>query len=259
MSNPSFKYIFGPVSSWRLGSSLGIDPISADGKVCNFDCVYCQLGKTKVLDNVRRVYVSAGDIIKEISSLPDVKIDYYTFSACGEPTLASNLGEIIHSLRDVRPGKIAVITNGALIGKEDVRRDLSLADYVMIKLDASNQELLNSINSPVEGVDLKMIVEGIKEFKKMFKGRLSLQVMFFKENIKFVDEIANIVKQIGPDEVQINTPLRKCDVEPLSDEDLNDLKCFFDGVKTITAYESMNKKVDPIDSDSTFKRHGVVT
>ena len=126
-----FKYLYGPVSSWRLGSSLGIDPISTTGKICSFDCLYCQLGSGAAYTRKRRLYVPTEEIIKEIEQLPkDLAIDYFTFSGRGEPTLALNIGEIIRKLRTIRKEKIAVITNASLMDKISLRRELALADFV---------------------------------------------------------------------------------------------------------------------------------
>jgi wyosine [tRNA(Phe)-imidazoG37] synthetase (radical SAM superfamily) len=121
MDRKDFKYIYGPVASWRLGSSLGIDAISGKEKICTFDCVYCQLGRTGILSSQRRVFVPADEIIRELVSLPFLKIDYITFSGSGEPTLAKNLGRIIKAIKKIRKVKIAVLTNASLIGRKDVR------------------------------------------------------------------------------------------------------------------------------------------
>lgn len=97
-----FKYIYGPVPSWRLGSSLGIDLLSRDEKICSFDCTYCQLGRNTNRQTARGTYVSVGEAVREIESLPDINIDYLTFSGRGEPTLASNLGDAITALKSIR-------------------------------------------------------------------------------------------------------------------------------------------------------------
>jgi len=126
-----FKYIYGPVPSWRLGSSLGIDPLSKDGKVCSFDCLYCQLGETKFLTDERKKFVPGEEVIGELDSLPTLKIDYITFSGMGEPTLASNLGQMIKAIKKIRKEKIAVLTNSSLMHREDVQKDLFCADFVV--------------------------------------------------------------------------------------------------------------------------------
>ena len=101
----AFKYIYGPVPSWRLGSSLGIDPLSQKGKVCTFGCIYCQIGETKLLTDERKTFVRIPDLIDELGSLPPLKIDYITFSGTGEPTLAANLGQMIKAIKKIRKEK----------------------------------------------------------------------------------------------------------------------------------------------------------
>ena len=131
-----YQYIYGPVSSWRLGRSLGVDAIShARGKLCNYDCIYCQVGKTKIFNTKRKIFVPTLKILREIESFPRTKIDYITFSGLGEPTLAKNLGQLIKGIRKIRKNKIAIITNASLINQKNVRKDLLLADLVMLKLD----------------------------------------------------------------------------------------------------------------------------
>ncbi len=86
-----FKYIYGPISSWRLGRSLGIDPLSQKEKICTFDCIYCQLGRTKKYTKQRKIFSPERKLMKEINSLPEIDIDYITFPGRGEPTLAKNI------------------------------------------------------------------------------------------------------------------------------------------------------------------------
>ncbi|MDD5655136.1 MAG: radical SAM protein, partial [Candidatus Omnitrophica bacterium] len=138
----AFKYIYGPVPSWRLGSSLGIDPVSKGRKICSFDCVYCQIGKAGLFIKERKRFIDTGEIIAELAGLPPLKIDYLTFSGAGEPTLAENLGEMIKAVKAIRPEPIAVITNGSLMTQADVRQELALADFVIAKLDAYSPESL---------------------------------------------------------------------------------------------------------------------
>src|SRR3989338_2737845 len=114
MKNGTFKYIYGPVYSWRLGMSLGIDPLARKEKICNFNCIYCQLGPTRHYTAERHLFVTPHELEKEIKQITDLdEIDTITFSGRGEPTLAANLGELIKIVRKYRKEKIAVITNGA--------------------------------------------------------------------------------------------------------------------------------------------------
>lgn len=236
--------------------SLGIDPVSTKDKTCNLDCVYCQLGKTGSLSFERKVYVEAQDIVKEIAGLPDMQIDYLTFSGRGEPTLAKNLGEMIRRLRACRKEKVAVITNSVLMTDPGVRQDLAAADFVLAKLDACDQETFLSVNHAMQDVSFDKIVQGIKIFQKDFPGKLALQIMFVEANKNCAEKIAKIAREIAADEVEINTPLRPCGVKPLSQEELAAIKKYFDGLPVKTVYERERKTVVPLDDQDTVKRHG---
>lgn len=256
MRTNKYKYIFGPVYSWRLGSSLGIDPISTKDKKCSFNCVYCQVGNTTQLTDERKIFVSTEEIIAEVKTVPSLKIDYLTFTSRGEPTLAKNLGSMIRILREVRGEKIAVITNSALLHREDVQSDLRLVDCVLAKLDACSQETFLSVNHPIRGVKFRVIVDGIKSFRDHFSGKLALQIMFIDQNKKYAGEISEIARNIGVDEIQINTPRRVCDVKPLSKKELDRIKDCFQWLSVISIYDVESKNIEPFDVKETTRRHG---
>ena len=256
MAEKKFKYIYGPVNSWRLGVSLGIDPISRPEKICNLDCVYCQLGPTGVLATQREVFVPASEIVREVCALPEMKLDYLTFSGRGEPTLAKNLGEMIQSLRKVRREKIAVITNSVLMGQPEVRTDLALADFVLAKLDACGPDTFGCVNRPLQQQNFAAMVDGLKVFRKMFSGTLSLQLMFIDANRGRARDMAELVRSIGADSIEINTPLRPSGVKPLSEAELNEIKKIFHGLPLKTVYEAERQTVTAFDKAETVKRHG---
>ncbi len=256
MTQQTLKYVYGPVYSWRLGKSLGIDPIAQKDKICNMDCVYCQLGRTFHFSNKRQVYVSAGDIVEEILSLPPTEIDYLTFSGRGEPTLAANLGNMIKALRETRQEKIAVLTNSLLLYDKSVQEDLSLADFVVAKLDACDQETLMRVDKAMPGVDFERIVEGLKMFRQRFQGKLALQIMFIDTNKGYAQRIADIARGIAPDEIEINTPLRPSSAQALSLEELEIIKKSFEGLPAKTVYELEQKTVEPFNERDTIRRHG---
>lgn len=252
-----FHYIYGPVPSWRVGSSLGIDLLSQKKKVCSFDCLYCQLGKTKIATITRQSYIPVDDILKELDMLPeDISIDYLTLSGRGEPTLAKNLGDMIKLLKGARKEAIAVITNSSLMNRQDVREELSYADFVIAKLDACSQESLMEVNKPFPEMKFENIVEGMQIFRKHFQGKMAIQVMFMESNMKHACAINEIVREINPDEVQINTPLRPCAVDPLGKEALARIKDIFGGLNAISVYESTKRCVTPISDKDTLKRRG---
>ena len=255
----TYKYIYGPVNSWRLGRSLGIDPISSKKKVCTFDCVYCQIGKSESCPPKRRVFVPTRKLIKELSSMPELKVDYITFSGTGEPTLAKNLKEIITAVRSLRKEKIAVLTNATLLGRKDVQRELKGVDLIEAKLDASSDKLLQIINNPHKSISVKKIIESIKMFKKGFKGELALQVMFTKDNIAYSENIAKIVKIIKPDEVHLNTPTRPCGVKPVSKKEIDKVRPYLRGFKILSVYDRIKrKKTRPISRQETLRRRGKI-
>ena len=259
-----YKHIYGPVSSWRLGRSLGIDAISPKtGKICSFDCVYCQVGKTKKLTSKRSVFVSERDILDELKSLPKVKIDYITFSGAGEPTLAKNLGKLIKAVKKIKKKKVAVITNASLINKKDVQKDLLLADLVMLKLDASSESFFKKINIPDGKVRLSNIIKGLKSFRKKYKGKIALQIMFVKGNKTYARELADLTLCLKPDVIEINTPLRPSGVKPLSRSELNEIKKVFakknkNKIKIINVYEARKKNTKPVSKKDTIRRRGKI-
>lgn len=260
---PNYKYIFGPVPSWRLGSSLGIDLLSQEEKICNFDCVYCQVGRTKRYTINRKTYVSVDDVVAELATLPDMHIDYITFSGRGEPTLAANLGEAIKKIKSIRKEPTAVLTNSALMDKQEVRSELALADFVIAKLDACSKKLLEIVNRPAGSIDLKSIVEGIRIFKQHHQTKLALQMMFTESNKPFVDQFISLVNYIHPEEVQINTPLRSCGVKPLSMQEIARIRELFcsscDNINVVTVYdERAHKNVISMSDEQTLKRRGKI-
>lgn len=255
------KYIYGPIFSWRLGRSLGIDLLSKEKKLCTFDCLYCQLGKTYSFTTERSIFVPTSEIVEEIRKLPPLKIDYITFSGRGEPTLASNLGEMIIAVKENRKEKVAVITNSSLVNIKEVRNELSLADFVIAKLDAYSQSSFQLINNPLSTIRFREIVKGIKQFRKEYGGKLALQIMFIDENKDKAAELADLCRVIQPTEVQINTPLRPSSVPPLSKKVIKEITGYFDNisnVKKISVYETIKKRVLPLTKEETLKRRGKI-
>jgi wyosine [tRNA(Phe)-imidazoG37] synthetase (radical SAM superfamily) len=247
--------VYGPVSSWRLGRSLGIDLISTKGKACSFDCVYCQLGKTVYPLDERKQFVNLSKLAVDLERVKRIPADYATFSGVGEPTLASNLGEAIELVKSVLRLPVAVLTNSSLITREDVRHEISLADVVVAKLDAPNEKLFYQINRPIVKYTFDEIIQGIKLFRVEYHKKLAIQMMFIKENQSYASEMARIAKQLSPDEVQINTPLRPCAVQPLTPEDISAIQWEFSGVKRlVTVYEASRPKIVPLNLKETLRR-----
>ena len=209
------KYIYGPVASRRLGLSLGIT--LTPYKVCNFDCVYCQLGRTMQYSGEKKEYVHAQDIIDElkawfINSPEDAKdISYVTFSGSGEPTLHNKIGLLITETKNITGLKVAVITNGSLFSDPEVRQSLLGADLVVPSLDAVTSQIFNKINRPMAGINPEDIVKGLTEFRKIFRGKIWLEVMLVRtinDDLRHIKKLKLAIDEINPDRIQLNSPVR---------------------------------------------------
>jgi wyosine [tRNA(Phe)-imidazoG37] synthetase (radical SAM superfamily) len=234
---------------------LGIDLLNTRRKVCSFNCVYCQLGETTQFVAEPKGFVSLERLAKEIQSVRQIEADYATFSGMGEPTLASNLGEAIELARSILNLPIAVLTNSSLMFREDVRQQLVHADTVVAKLDVPNEELFAMVNRPTRGLHFDKIKNGIRLFRDKYRSKLALQVMFIEANKDYASEIAALARQISPDEVQINTPLRPCAVRPLPPKNIAKVQREFTNFENVvTVYEARKYKVLPLDLAETLRR-----
>jgi len=252
------KTVYGPVASWRLGRSLGIDPVCKKRKICSLDCIYCQLGRTKKKTIKRKVFVSLKRIKKDLEpNLKKIEADIITFSGTAEPTLAENLNQIIDYLREVTDLPLAILTNSSLLTQEEVRAALYKLDKVVAKLDAACPKLFEDINRPHGDLDLEEVVEGIKLFRESYNGHFALQIMFLDKNQQenSIQRLVKTARLIDPDEIQINTPLRPCKVEPLSKQEILKIKEKFSEFKNvITVYEAKLPKVVPLNLGEVRKR-----
>ena len=246
--------IYGPVPSWRLGRSLGVDPVSSKGRTCSFDCVYCQLGRTKHPVTERRNFIRVEQLIEELKRAEGLLLDYITFSGVAEPTLAANLGPLARAVRERSPYPIAILTNSSLMVREDVRQDLALFDLVAAKVDAPNEALFRAINRPFIPNSLEEIVEGIRLFRDEFTGRLALQMMFVEPNKDHASEMAELARELRPDEVQLNTPLRPSPVRPLSPEEMEVIEETFEGLSVLNVYKAERPEVVPLEESETRRR-----
>jgi wyosine [tRNA(Phe)-imidazoG37] synthetase (radical SAM superfamily) len=247
--------LYGPVPSWRLGRSLGIDLLPAGGKTCSLDCIYCQLGRTARRLTVRAEFVALSVLARELEAARNVVADYVTFSGMGEPTLASNLGDALQLARDVLALPTAVLTNSSLMAREDVRRDLACADVVVAKLDAPDERLFRRINRPLARLSLAEIVEATGLFRATYRGKLALQIMFVEANRGAARRLAAIAGRLSPDEVQINTPLRACPVRPLTADEMAGIREEFRRLpNVVSVYDVPRPEVMPLDVAETRRR-----
>lgn len=207
--------VFGPIFSRRLGSSLGVNILPSKGKLCNFDCIYCECGWNadgrgdSNFPAFEAVKAALEAKIAELSR-EGVKVDSITFSGNGEPTLHPEfpaIADVVIELRDkfFPQAKVSVLSNATMIGREDVRNALKKIDNPILKIDASTDELITLINKPSGSYKLRDIIGYLKDFK----GDFILQTMFLRspgfDLSAQVDAWIDIVREVNPREIMVYT------------------------------------------------------
>ena len=236
------SYLYGPVPSRRLGLSLGVDIIPF--KVCSLDCVYCQLGLTTKKTIQPQEYFSEQEILKQIKKKIESssRIDYITFSGSGEPTLNSQIGSLITKIKKITNIPVAVLTNSTLLTKKNVRDALKKADLVVPSLDGATQEVFEKINRPHASLKIEDIIEGLKKFRKEFKGNLWLEVILVKgmnDSEDHLKALKKTIHEIKPDKVQLNTVIRPPSekfAKPLSKKKMERIRGFLGSKSEIVAH-----------------------
>jgi len=228
---------FGPVPSRRLGHSLGINNIPP--KICTYSCVYCQLGRTLEFQVKRQVFYQPEHILHNVenkvkeATLRGEPIDYLAFVSDGEPTLDLNLGKEIELLKSLGI-RLAVITNGSLVWRKDVRDDLGKADWVSLKIDALDNDIWRRINRRDKSLKLERILEGMSEFAHTFSGELTTETMLIQginDGAEELENISDFVARLEPDKSYIAIPTRPPAekwVEPASERAINMAYQIFD-------------------------------
>jgi wyosine [tRNA(Phe)-imidazoG37] synthetase (radical SAM superfamily) len=229
-----YQYLYGPVPSRRLGRSLGIDLVPR--KICTYDCIYCQIGSTTKKALVRKEYVPVQEILDELECVLKEKgssIDYLSLSGSGEPTLHSQIGLIIERVKTLTSIPVAVITNGSLLYREEVRQDLLHADIVLPSLDAVSPEVFLKINRPHPDFSIEKVIEGMVAFRKIYQGKIWLEILFCKGINDGQGELwvmKDVIDRIKPDEIHLNTVVRPPSVRwvaPLDQKQMEEIRAFF--------------------------------
>ena len=260
----TFNYVFGPVPSRRLGMSLGIDLVPH--KICNYDCIFCEIGITKKTVTQRKEYVKKETIIKELDDFLksyNGKIDHITLTGEGETTLNSGLGEIIKEIKMKYHYPVAVLTHSGNIFDKKVREEISLADVICPSLDAATQEVFEKVNKPHNSIKIENVIEGLIKLREEFKNKILLEVLLVKGINDSYEEITNIGKAcslIKPDMVQINSvdrPGAYPQAIPLSSEELQKAKeiisKYYPKVEVLSRHyqnpEPIKKPIEEIEKD----------
>ena len=205
------KYIFGPVSSKRLGQSLGVDLLPP--KSCTWNCVYCQLGKTRKFVIERQEFFPREEILQEIREALVLHkgLDWITFVGSGETMLYRGIGWLIAEVKKLTTTPVAVITNGSLLYLPEVREELLQADAVLPSLNAGSEALHNQIDRPAVGLSYQQHIDGLVAFRREYKGRLWIEVMLLggiNDSDEALRDLAAVLKKINPDMVHLVLPTR---------------------------------------------------
>ena len=221
--------VFGPIKSRRLGTSLGINLAPRHGKVCNFDCIYCECGFNKDGKKDSRIPQRedvAAALENRLKNYTGEKIDTITFSGNGEPTIHPYFSDIICDTLLLREkyapdAKISVLTNGSRIDRKDIREALLKIENAIIKIDSAIDETARLIDRPLYPYSISKVLEKLTPFK----GRFVLQTMFLRGVFEGVvidnttqhelEAWYNIIYKIEPREIMIYTIDRETPAENL--------------------------------------------
>ena len=229
-----YRHLYGPVPSRRLGRSLGIDLVPH--KICTYDCIYCQIGKTTEKTLQRKEYVPVQEILEEVEAFlkeEHAPIDYLSLGGSGEPTLHSKIRSIIEGIQTITVLPVAVITNGSLFYERELREDLLRADVVLPSLDAVSPEVFEKINRPGPSFSIENVIWGLIEFRKVYQGQIWLEILFCKginDTPEELQEMKKAIDRIMPNQIHLNTVVRPPSeryVTPLTQEELEKIRAFF--------------------------------
>ena len=242
------EIIFGPIKSRRLGISLGINLLPSTGKICTFDCIYCECGynadgHTKQGFPPREAVAQALEVKLQELKATGITPDVFTFSGNGEPTLHPEFEGIIDDTIELRnkyfpEAKISVLSNSTMIDKESVFRALNKVDNNILKLDSVFEDKAKFLDQPLQS---SFSVAGLIENLKRFKGNLIIQTIFLKgaHNGQYIDntneEEVNawiaVLKEINPKQVMIYTIDRATPEKNLQKVSLEELNVIAEKLK----------------------------
>lgn len=225
------SHIFGPVCSSRLGRSLGLDLLGQ--KICSFDCLYCEVGRTMRKTMERKPYVPADTILDQLHAWlagHDLALDFVTLGGSGEPCLNSDLGAIIQGAKKAAPGTdtdVAVLTNSTLLIDPAVRKELLAADVVLPSLDTLVPKEYARLNRPepsLLALGPEALARALTDFRSEFSGRLYLEIFLSagvndtEENLERLRDFTTGLKPDRVDVVTLSRPGAFSAAKPASSE-----------------------------------------
>lgn len=211
MSSGEYRFLFGPVRSRRLGLSLGIDLLP--GKVCSWDCPYCQVGATSLKTLERREYVPTADVLAEFDAWQSRggRADCVTLAGSGEPTLHTRFGEVLTGVARRCNLRRVLLSNGTLFSLPEVRAAATAADVVKGTLSAWDEPSFRAMHRPHASLSFDAFYEGLRAMRRDFRGEYWIEVFVvpgINDAAAQMERIADLVRRIGPDRVHLNTAVR---------------------------------------------------
>jgi wyosine [tRNA(Phe)-imidazoG37] synthetase (radical SAM superfamily) len=226
------SHVFGPVPSRRLGLSLGVDLIPF--KTCTFDCLYCEVGRTTSKVSEPKPLVPVRELVREISKkLLNCKPDNITLAGSGEPTLHSRIHEVISSIKAITETKVALLTNGSLFWKDEIRQRVLDADIILPTLSSAFEKTFRMIHRPCPGIELGSVIDGLERLREEYRGLLFLEIILLagiNDTEKEIVGLKTLIDRINPEKIQLNTVVRPpADKKAVSldRKRLEDIKIFF--------------------------------
>ncbi|WP_104748304.1 radical SAM protein [Helicobacter cetorum] len=249
MAKEIYPIVFGPVLSRRFGKSLGID-LSPLKKQCNYNCIYCELGKAKTMQSMEEVLEAETLINATKNALKNLTtpIDVLTITANGEPTLYPHLLEFIQNIKPFLKGiKTLILSNGSLFYKTKVQQALKEFDIVKFSIDAIDLKAFKRVDKP-HNHDINLILQGIFDFSQIYQGQLVAEVLLIKgvnDSLHNLKLIAEFLRKINVARVDLSTIDRPSsfNAPKLSESELLECSLVFEGLcvslpkRTITPYE----------------------
>jgi len=189
--------------------SLGVDLVPH--KTCSLNCIYCECGATTHLTLTRKNYVSPELVKTELSAIltKAPHIDHITFSGSGEPTLHKSIGDIIDFLHKRYPQyRVAVLTNGTLFYRKDIREQLRTVDVLKVSLDGVSDEVFHHINRPCSGLQIDRVIDGLMQFRKTFSKQFWIEVFLVpgvNDTPNELSKLKHTIEFLNPHKIQLNT------------------------------------------------------
>lgn len=207
---PTDSRIFGPVPSRRLGLSLGIDLVPF--KTCTYDCIYCQVGRTTNKTVECKEFFPVEDILSQLRKrvLSD-SFDVITFSGSGEPTLYNKLDELVYEIKKITDTKIALLTNGSLLWRDEVRRKVLGVDIILPTITSIFEKTYKLIHRPHPVLSIEKVIDGLIRLRSEYKGKIFLELFVLKginDNEDELNPLKEVIDKINPEKIQINTAVR---------------------------------------------------